>query len=64
MPQGAANVSRPIEIAENPERGLRADGSTTLQILIAASTHLEAEVKKSEMRPSPAGPRRMTWLDT
>ena len=46
-PQGAANASKLIAIAEDPESGLPADAIPTLKVLIAALTQLEAEIVKS-----------------
>jgi len=45
-PQGAANASKLIAIAEDPESGLPADAIPTLKVLIAALTQLEAEIVK------------------
>ena len=46
VPQGAANAARLIAIVEDPENGLPADANATLQVLVAALTHLETEIGK------------------
>jgi transposase len=46
VPQGAANASKLIAIVEDPTSGLPADAIPTLKTLIAALTHLEAEIKE------------------
>ena len=46
VPQGAANAARLIAIVEDQDSGLPADATATLKVLVAALTHLEAEIKK------------------
>ena len=46
VPQGAANASKLVTLVEAPESGLPADAIPTLQVLIAALAHLEAEIGK------------------
>ena len=46
VPQGAANAARLIAIVEDPDGALPADAVPTLKALIAALTHLEAEIRK------------------
>jgi transposase len=46
VPQGAANASKLIAIVEEPASGLPADAMETLKVLVAALTHLEAEIGK------------------
>jgi transposase len=44
VPQGAANAARLIAIFEDPDSGLPADAIATLKVLVAALSHLEAEI--------------------
>ena len=44
VPQGAANAAKLIAIVEDPDSGLPADAIGTLKVLVAALTHLEAEI--------------------
>lgn len=44
MPQGAANASKVIAIVEDPESGLPAEATATLQVLIGSLAHLEAQI--------------------
>ena len=44
VPQGAANAARLIAIVEDPDNGLPADAVATLTVLVAALSHLEAEI--------------------
>ncbi|TGD41170.1 IS110 family transposase, partial [Pseudotabrizicola sediminis] len=44
VPQGAANAAKLIAIVEEPSSGLPADAIGTLKVLVAALTHLEAEI--------------------
>ena len=46
VPQGAANASKLVAIVEDPESDLPADAIPTLEVLIAALAHLEAEIGK------------------
>ena len=46
VPQGAANAARLIAIVEDPDSGLPADAIATLEVLVAALSHLEAEIGK------------------
>jgi transposase len=46
VPQGAANAAKLIAIVEEPASGLPADAIATLKVLVAAMTHLEAELGK------------------
>ena len=46
VPQGAANAARLVAIVEDPDSGLPADAIATLKVLVAALTHLEAEIEK------------------
>ena len=46
VPQGAANAARLIAIVEDPDSGLPADAIVTLKVLVAALSHLEAEIGK------------------
>ena len=46
VPQGAANAAKLIAIVEDPDSGLPADAIGTLKVLVAALTHLEAEIGK------------------
>ncbi len=46
VPQGAANAAKLIVIVEDPASGLPADAIGTLRVLVAALTHLEAEIGK------------------
>ena len=46
VPQGAANASKLIAIVNDPVSGLPADAVGTLKVLVAALTHLEAEIGK------------------
>lgn len=46
VPQGAANAGRLIAVAQAPESGLPADAVATLNVLVAALSHLETEIKK------------------
>lgn len=46
VPQGAANAAKLIAIVEEPDSGLPADAMGTLKVLVAALTHLEAEIGK------------------
>jgi len=46
VPQGAANASKLIAVAEGPESGIPADAITTLKLLVMALAHLEAEIGK------------------
>ncbi len=46
VPQGAANASKLVALVEDPESDLPADAIPTLKALIAALTHLEAEIRK------------------
>jgi transposase len=46
VPQGAANAARLIAIVEDPDSSLPADAIGTLKVLVAALTHLEAEIGK------------------
>ena len=46
VPQGAANAAKLIAIVEEPASGLPADAIGTLKVLVAALTHLEAEIGK------------------
>lgn len=44
VPQGAANAARLIAMVEDPDSGLPVDAIATLQILVAALSHLETEI--------------------
>ena len=44
VPQGAANAAKLIAIVEEPDSGLPVDAIGTLKVLVAALTHLEAEI--------------------
>ena len=44
VPQGAANASKLIAIVEDPESGLPAEATATLQVLIGSLAHLEAQI--------------------
>ncbi|MCE6958525.1 IS110 family transposase [Cereibacter sphaeroides] len=46
VPQGAANAARLIAIVEDPDSDLPADAIATLTVLVAALSHLEAEIGK------------------
>ncbi|SEO45181.1 Transposase [Paracoccus alcaliphilus] len=46
VPQGAGNAARLIAIIEDPDSGLPADAIATLDVLVAALRHLEAEIGK------------------
>src|SRR5690606_8760181 len=46
VPQGADNAARLIAIIEDPDSGLPADAIATLDVLVAALRHLEAEIGK------------------
>ena len=46
VPQGAANASKLIALAEDPECTLPADAIPTLKVLVTAPTHLEEEIGK------------------
>jgi transposase len=46
VPQGAANAVRLIAIVEDPNNGPPADAVATLKVLVAALSHLEAEIGK------------------
>ena len=46
VPQGAANAAKLIAIVEEPDSGLPADAIGTLKVLVAALTHLEAEIAR------------------
>jgi transposase len=46
VPQRAVNAARLIAIVEDPDSGLPADAIGTLKVLVAALTHLEAEIGK------------------
>jgi len=46
VPQGADNAARLIAIIEGPDGGLPADAIATLDVLVAALRHLEAEIGK------------------
>ena len=46
VPRGAANAARLIAIVEDRESGLPIDAIATLQLLVAAFRHLEAEIGK------------------
>mgnify|MGYP003676980167 CR=1 FL=1 len=46
VPQGAANATRLIGIAEDPDGSLPADAIATLKVLIATLSQLEAEIGK------------------
>lgn len=48
VPQDAANAAKLIVIVEEPASGLPADTIGTLKVLVAALTHLEAEIGKLE----------------
>ena len=49
MPQGAANAARLIAIVEDADSGLPADAIATLTVLVAALSHLEAEIGKLDV---------------
>ena len=44
VPQGAANASKLIAIVEDPESGLPAEATATLQVLIGSLAHLEEQI--------------------
>lgn len=46
MPQGAANASKLVAIVEDLEGSLPADAIPTLKVLVAALSHLKAEIGK------------------
>jgi transposase len=46
VPQGAANASKLVAIVEDPEGILPADAIPTLKVLVAALSHLKAEIGK------------------
>jgi transposase len=46
VPQGAANGARLIAIVEDRDSGLPVDAIATLEVLVAALRHLEAEIGK------------------
>jgi transposase len=46
VPQGAANAARLIAIVEDRDSGLPVDAIATLEVLVAALRHLEAEIGK------------------
>jgi transposase len=46
VPQGAANAARLIAVVEDPDTDLPVDAVTTLKVLVAALTHMEAEIGK------------------
>ena len=46
VPQGAANARRLIAIVDDTDSDLPADAIATLKVLVAALTHLEAEIGK------------------
>ena len=46
VPQGAANAARLIAIVKDADNGLPADAIATLTALVAALSHLEAEIGK------------------
>jgi transposase len=50
VPQGAANASKLIAIVEDPESGLPAVATATLQILIGTLAQLEAQIAELEAR--------------
>lgn len=49
VPQGAANAARLVAIVEDPDSGLPADAIATLAVLVAALSHLEAEIGKLDV---------------
>lgn len=49
VPQGAANAARLIAIVEDADSGLPADAIATLKVLVAALSHLEAEIGKLDV---------------
>jgi transposase len=49
VPQGAANAARLIAIVEDADSGLPADAIATLTVLVAALSHLEAEIGKLDV---------------
>ncbi len=49
VPQGAANASRLIAIVADQDSGLPANATGTLKALVAALTHLEAEIEKLDV---------------
>lgn len=50
VPQGAANAVRLIAIVEDPETDLPANAIPTLEALVAALAHLEAEIGKLDTK--------------
>ena len=49
VPQGAANAARLIAIVEDADSGLPADAIATLTVLVAALSHLEAEIGRLDV---------------
>lgn len=49
-PRGAANASKLIAIADDPESGLPAESTATLQVLIGILAQLEAQIGKLDAR--------------
>jgi transposase len=50
VPQGAANASKLIALVEAPESDLPADAVPTLEVLVSAMVHLEAEIAKLDAK--------------
>ncbi len=46
VPQGAANTSKLIAVAEDPDSGIPADAIATLKVPVMAFSHLEVEIEK------------------
>ncbi|MCW2304668.1 transposase [Rhodovulum sulfidophilum] len=49
-PQGAANASKLIAIVDDPESGLPAEATATLQVLIGTLAQLEAQIAELDAR--------------
>ena len=49
-PQGAANASRLIAIVDDPESGLPAEATATLQVLIGTLAQIEAQIAELDAR--------------
>ncbi len=50
VPQGASSASKLVALVEDPETDLPTDAIPTLKALIAALTHLEAEIRKLDTK--------------
>ena len=49
VPKGAANAARLIAIVQDADSGLPADAVATLTVLVAALSHLEAEIGRLDV---------------